>query len=273
MKKVSRLQSPVSSQKEKRRRGKRPLFFALASSLSLSLWLETGDWRLETFFPVQVDKGAFLMFVSSLALGGAAGYVASEKDLVPHIDKKTPPPAPTPIVAEAPKDAGPPPPAVSAATAPPVIDAGPLCDDNGEATPEACPPVGYPTIEGGCGALTFNRCNDFKQVMKPRVAKAAIHCLNKLSPGEKCDPKRIDLCAHLALMNACEDKAPTIEASCGQIERACAAASITPSKSECAHAMAGLREVGRDTMVECAKKHCADRGIVGCEAIGVGKIP
>jgi hypothetical protein len=221
---------------------------------------------------MQVDKGAFMMFVTSLALGGAAGYVASEKDLVPHIDKKAPPPPPpvhsaAPIVAEAPKDAGPP---VAVA----VVDAGPVCDDNGGGEPEACPPIGYPAIEGGCGALTFNRCNDFKQTMKPRVAKAAIHCLNKLNYAEKCDPKRVDLCGHLALMNACEDfHTASVTDGCEKIEKACASASITPSKSECHRTMSGLREVGRETMVECAKKHCADRGIVGCEAIGVGKVP
>jgi hypothetical protein len=222
---------------------------------------------------MQVDKGAFMMFVTSLALGGAAGYVASEKDLVPHLDKKHPP-APPPsasIVAEV-KDAGPPPPA---APPPVVVDAGPLCDDTtGIGEPEACPPIGYPTVEGGCGALTFNRCNDFKQTMKPRVAKAAIHCLNKLNYAEKCDPKRVDLCGHLALMNACEDfHTPSVTDGCEKIDKACAGASITPSKSECYRAMSGLREAGRDTMVECAKKHCADRGIVGCEAIGVGKVP
>jgi hypothetical protein len=30
--------------------------------------------------------------------------------------------------------------------------------------------------------------------------------------------------------------------------------------------MSGLKEIGRETLVECTKKHCADKGIVGCEA-------
>ena len=218
---------------------------------------------------MHVDRGAFLMFVTSLALGGGAGYVASEKDLVPHLDGKpprgTPSPAPS---AEPPRavvvDAGPP-----VAT---VVDAGPACDDSvGE--PGACPPPGLPTVEGGCGLFPVVRCNDFKKTMKPRVAKAAIACLNKLNGAERCDPKRVDLCAHLALMNACEDMAPTSTAiaSCDSIARACASAPVEPSVLECRRSMAGLSEIGRDAMLDCAKKHCFDRGVLGCEAAAVPK--
>ena len=59
-------------------------------------------------------------------------------------------------------------------------------------------------------------------------------------------------------MNACEDKTP----ACDSITNACATASVP----ECRLAMSGLREIGRETLVECTKKHCADKGIVGCEA-------
>jgi hypothetical protein len=225
---------------------------------------------------MHVDRGAFLMFLTSLGLGGAAGYVASEKDLVPHLDGKpsrgAPPPAPpppipapsaTPVVASAP-------PTVDAS--PPPVDAGAACDDGvGEADP--CPPIGFPTAEGGCGAFTHVRCNDFKQTMKPRVAKAAVACLNKLTPAERCDPRRVDLCAHLALMNACEEAAPAIVSACDAVGEACAKAPVPPSRSECRRAMSGLREIGREAMVACVKKHCFDRGIVGCEAAAPGRPP
>jgi hypothetical protein len=202
---------------------------------------------------MQVDRGGYLMFVTALAIGGAGGYVASEADLVPHMKKPAPPPPP-PAPSATPAVASAPPPVVSAA---PAVDAGPSCDDSvGE--PEACPPIGLPTVEGGCGSFASDRCKDFKQQMKPRVAAAAIACLNKLPYGAQCDPKRVDLCAHQALMNACEDKAP----ACDSIVKTCATASV----SECRLAMSGLKEMGRETLVECTKKHCADRGIVGCEA-------
>lgn len=196
------------------------------------------------------------MFVTALAIGGAGGYVASEAELVPHLKKPPPPPpAPTPPAVASTPPPPPPPPVASGA---PVVDAGPPCDDSiGE--PEACPPIGPPTIEGGCGPFTNERCKDFKQTMKPRVAAAAIACLNKLTYAEKCDPKRVDLCAHVALMNACEDKTP----ACDAMPKTCASASMT----ECRQALSGLKEIGREAVAECVKKHCADKGIVGCESL------
>ena len=201
---------------------------------------------------MQVDRGGYLMFVTAIAIGGAGGYVASEKDLLPHLKRPEPPPPPPPPVAVS----SPPP----APPAPVVVDAGPSCDDSVPTEAEACPAIGPPTIEGGCGAFTQERCKDFKLVMKPRVAAAAIACLNKLTYAEKCDAKRVDFCAHQALMNACEDKVP----ACDSINRTCATASV----AECRQAMSGLREVGRESMLDCTKKHCSDKGIVGCESLG-----
>ncbi|MBX3233324.1 MAG: hypothetical protein KIT84_33555 [Labilithrix sp.] len=202
---------------------------------------------------MQVDRGGYLVFVSSIALGGALGYIASEKDLVPHLKKPEAPPPPPP-----------PPPAVSVSAPPPpppVVDAGPSCDDSiGE--PDSCPPIGLPTVEGGCGPLAFNRCNDFKKLMKPKVAQAAVACLKKLNYAEQCDPKRIDLCAHQALMNACDDPAGTAVTTCDAIAKSCPSSSA----SECRLAVSGLREVGREALADCTKKRCADKGIVGCAA-------
>ena len=213
---------------------------------------------------MHVDRGAFLMFVTSLALGGGAGYVASEKDLVPHMPGRAPPAPPPPPPA---------PVAASSASAPVAsaapVDAGPVCDDMvGE--PEPCPPIGLPTVEGGCGGFALTRCNDFKASMKPRVAKAAVACLVKLTPQERCDPKRVDLCAHLALMTACPEHvasaAAGVAATCDALVTSCASAPVPPSRSECQLALSGLRDPARDAVVDCVKKHCADRGIVGCEA-------
>jgi hypothetical protein len=217
---------------------------------------------------MQVDRTGYLMFITSFAIGGVGGYVASEKDMVPHL---SPRPASTPaaVTAEPMRaDAGP---AASAApVAAPVVDAGPACDDSsGEV--DACPPIGLPTVEGGCGGYANTRCNDFKQTMKPRVAKAAVACLNKLNGSERCDPKRVDLCAHLALMSACEDNAPGVTQSCDAIAVVCKGAPIPPSIAECRRAMSGLKEVGRESMLDCTKKHCADKGVLGCESTGLPK--
>jgi hypothetical protein len=218
---------------------------------------------------MQVDRGGYLLVVSSLALGGVGGYVASERDLVPHLQGNPRNVPPAPVSAEPVRlvvDAGPPP--VDAS----ILDAGPACDDSvGDA--EACPPPGYPAVEGGCGAFPTTRCNDFKQTMKPRVAQAAVACLNKLTGAERCDPKRVDLCAHLALMNACDDRAATttIGAACEGLVQACASAPVGPSRAECRLVLSGLRENGRDAVVDCTKKHCTDRGLQGCQAAVPGK--
>lgn len=117
------------------------------------------------------------------------------------------------------------------------------------------------------------RCADFKQMMKPRVAQAAVACLNKLSAAERCDPKRVELCGHLALMNACDDAAATstITNTCDKIVQTCGSSPLAPSQKECRLAMSGLREVGRDAMVDCTKKHCFDKGVLGCEAVAAAK--
>jgi hypothetical protein len=224
-----------------------------------------------------INRGVFLLSVSSLAVGGAAGYVASEKDVVPHLAGSAHAPASKTELSSAPAPA---PARVEAVAVPvaspaptPVVQA-PSCDDSvGEAA--ACPPMPGPTAEGGvaCGGVATTRCAEFKQTMKPRVAKAAVACLNKLSVAERCDPKRVELCGHLALMNACDDTAAmsTIASACEKLVETCGASPLAPSQNECRLAMSGLREVGREAMVDCAKKHCFDKGVLGCEAVASGK--
>ena len=231
---------------------------------------------------MQIDRGAFLIFVTSISAGGVAGYVASEKDIVPHLQGSSHGPAAKTDVSSAPARAEPVAVPVIAASvvaspvvAAPVAPAVPAsaCDDSvGE--PDACPAFGAPTAEGaGCGGFATARCNDFKKTMKPRVAQTAVACLNKLSAAERCDPKRVELCGHLALMNACEDRAPTSTATsaCDAIAQTCGASPVAPSLNECRLAMSGLREVGREAMVDCAKKHCFDKGVLGCEAVALAK--
>jgi hypothetical protein len=222
-----------------------------------------------------IDRGVFFLCVSSIAAGGAAGYVASEKDVVPHLAGSSHAPASKAELSSAP--------AMAPARVEPVaaLDASvaptaqtPACDDSaGE--PDPCPPMPGPTVEGGvaCGGLATTRCADFKQTMKPRVAQAAVACLNKLTSAERCDAKRVELCGHLALMNACDEIAATstVGSTCEKIVQTCGASPLAPSQKECRLAMSGLREVGREAMLDCAKKHCFDKGVLGCEAVAAGK--
>ena len=226
-----------------------------------------------------IDRGSFLILVSTLAIGGAAGYVTAEKRLFPALDKwrgrpsETTPEPPRPIPIPTPiADAAP------SAAAAPAPSAAPTCDDSAGMVPE-CPQPGYPTIEGGCGSFANLRCAELKQAMKPKVAQTAVTCLNKLTPQERCDSARVTLCAHLAFMNACPERgdadanasasggAHAVTSACEAIIGGCGASPIAPSMAECEQLLSGMNETGRDRTRACMKHHCFDRGLIGCEAV------
>ena len=239
---------------------------------------------------MNIDRGSFLILVSTLAIGAAGGYVTAEKRLLPAVDKwrgRPPeysapePPKPTPVADAAPPAALPPPPPA------------PTCDDSA-ATVGECPPPGYPTVEGGCGSFANIRCSELKQSVKPKVAQAVVTCLNKLTTQERCDTARVTLCGHLALVNACPERdadgdggasfgppgglnastpqgAPTgahaVGATCQAIIAGCGASPIAPSITECRQLLSGMNDTGRERTRACMKNHCFDRGLVGCEAV------
>jgi hypothetical protein len=225
---------------------------------------------------MNIDRGSFLILVSTLAVGGATGYVVAEKRMLPALDKwigrppENPPPEPPrpmPVADAAPAVTAPPPPPPPAA---------PACDDT-QGTVGECPPPGFPTIEGGCGSFANVRCGELKQGMKPKVAAVAVACLNKLTPHERCDPARVSLCGHLAFMNACPERDEgsaeagvalrPVAATCQAIIDGCAASPIIPSMVECKQLLSGMTEAGRERTRACMKTHCFDRGLVGCEAV------
>jgi hypothetical protein len=217
---------------------------------------------------MRIDTGSFFILVGTLAAGGGAGYFASQKHLLEG------PPLPSP-----PKDPPVPAPASTAAAsaAPSARPATPTCDD-ALGSPGNCPPPGYSAEEGGCGALPTKRCNDFKQTMKPKVAERAVACLNALKPPERCDPIRLNLCGHLALMNACQEPedadkdavgsaAGGVTAVCQAIVQECAAAPLGPTLRDCRATLAGMSELGKSKVVSCMSTHCSDRGLLYCEAV------
>jgi hypothetical protein len=219
---------------------------------------------------MKIDPGTFFILVGTLAAGTVAGYAASSKRLIPALDNafgRVDPPAarpePAPVVDAAA-------PAVSVtASASAAVDAGPPeppCDDS-VGTPAECPPPGFPTVEGGCGSFAHTRCNELKQSLKPKVAEVAVECLNKLKPQERCDANRVNLCAHLALMNACPEKKKDATPECDTIIAACGASPIAPSLRECRQTVSGLNSEGRTRLVSCMRTHCFDKGLVGCVAV------
>jgi hypothetical protein len=163
-------------------------------------------------------------------------------------------------------------------------------------SPGACPPPVWPAEEGmpGCGTLPTKRCEDFKQAMKPRVAERAVACLNALNTAQRCDPNRLELCGHAALMSACsiDDSsldgagapsssgtaagAPSdsgtaaapdeVTSHCAAILRGCGSVTPGPTLRDCRATLAGMSVLGRDKMVTCMKTHCTDKGLLFCEA-------
>jgi len=216
-----------------------------------------------------IDRTSFMVAVGSLLVGGAGGYFAGERNVLQS--------TPTVGVAELQPPPTHPPPDLVATSAAPAAAPAPVCDDT-VGTAADCPAPGYPSEEGvGCGALPTKRCQDFKQTMKPRVAERAVACLNALNPGLRCDASRLSLCAHRALMDACPEPegaavagvpaSDELAVRCASLVQGCGSTGAAPSVRECRATLAGLSSFGRDQMASCMKTHCADKGLVGCEAM------
>ncbi|MET0792660.1 MAG: hypothetical protein ABW061_14160 [Polyangiaceae bacterium] len=155
----------------------------------------------------------------------------------------------------------------------------PACDDTLNAGPlDDCPAMG-PAEEGVCTNFAAKRCAEFKSAFKPKVAQAAVSCLKNLK-GAVCDPARVNLCGHSALMNACPEPAPDatkadttaalppspVATACDSIVKGCAGTPVGPTLADCRQTLSGMTDFGRASMVECMATHCADKGLLGCEA-------
>jgi hypothetical protein len=123
--------------------------------------------------------------------------------------------------------------------------------------------------------LPKKRCEDFKEAMRPRVAERAVACINALNAAQRCDPNRLNLCGHAALMSACSiDEAPIdadaapddLATHCTAIVRGCEGVVLGPTMRDCRMTLAGMSAVGREKMGTCMKTHCIDKGLLFCEA-------
>jgi hypothetical protein len=230
-----------------------------------------------------IDRSNFLLVAGALAAGGAGGWIVHEQRANrPTVTATTESAKPKPALPEGP---------VPVALAEPMSGAA-VCDDAMGISDE-CPSVG-PSDEGGCANVILKRCTDFKSAFKPRVAQLAVACLRQLKANERCDAARINLCGHAALMAACPEPAPPVKATlepattttpvrvslaadpalaasplvktCESIVKACSSQPLGPTASDCRQTLVGMTETGRALTAECAAAHCADRGLLGCEA-------
>jgi hypothetical protein len=239
-----------------------------------------------------IDRSGFLLMASVLAVGGVGGWALSSSGVGSSLLNRNR------HAADAPRTSADTPPKRIEKNEPSSVDVAisqpqPTCDDS-IGVPEECPSVG-PADEGVCTTLG-KRCNEFKMAFKPKVAQQAVACLRQLQGAQRCDPTRINLCGHAALMAACPepeppkvgtyvkatattpasfivkpaaDAAPSpVMAACQSISKVCP----TQSLNECRQTLAGMNDSGRAGMIDCMSKHCQDRGLSGCEAVPIASL-
>jgi len=216
-----------------------------------------------------IEKSGFLLMAGTLAAGGVGGWLAH--DAKTHRERAQFAEPPTTAV----------PMAVAPAPSAAVVERAPAptCDDS-LGTVEDCPAMG-PADEGVCTNFAAKRCADFKSTFKPKVAQAAVACLKSLKGNAACDPARVNLCGHSALMSACPEPPPDsakldangsgaasaspVANACESIIKGCAGQPLLPTLTDCRQTLSGMSDFGRASMVECMSTHCGDKGLLGCE--------
>jgi hypothetical protein len=110
---------------------------------------------------------------------------------------------------------------------------------------------GYPSNERCPGpGLVKKRCNAYSANFKPKVAEAAVACLNA-HKMRNCDGCFSYSCGHRALMGACPDSAA--DDACDQIEQSCSGM----TRVQCRSYLSGMNAKGRAAMVSCLTDNCA----------------
>ena len=229
-----------------------------------------------------IEKSGFLLMAGTLAAGGVGGWLAHDAKTHRERMQFSEPPIPAvPVVASAPAVAAAPSASVVGERAP----VGPVCDDS-VGTVEDCPAMG-PADEGVCTNFAAKRCTEFKSAFKPKVAQAAVACIKTLKGNAACDPSRVNLCGHSALMAACPEPSPDltkvdatgatvnspaassspVTTACESILKSCAGQALLPTMTDCRQTLAGMTDFGRASMVECMSTHCGDKGLLGCEGL------
>jgi len=219
-----------------------------------------------------IEKSGFLLMAGTLAAGGVGGWLAHDaKSHRERVQFAEPTVAAVPVAVPAPS--------ASVASVTERVPAPPSCDDS-VGTVEECPAMG-PADEGVCTNFAAKRCADFKTAFKPKVAQTAVACLKSLKGNAACDPARVNLCGHSALMAACPEPSPApgsteaasaalnspVATACDSILKSCAGQPVQPTLTDCRQTLAGMSDFGRASMVECMAAHCGDKGLLGCEGV------
>jgi len=228
---------------------------------------------------MKVDRERFLVLATALATGVCAACEASPAAPPPNEPVSAPtrpsaeplfvPPiaslAPVAYTAAPPEPPPEPPPAPVATRAPNPYDGTPVkaqrCDPalNKVGSSPACTlkPPG-PTCESIND--TKKECPQLNGLLKPRVAQAAIECLQKRS-GTKaiCEFNVSSICAYEALGSACLD--PSAKVACDGVLKACGAGAGQSnynkmSRDSCEAGVSGVADGKRKKFISCITESC-----------------
>jgi hypothetical protein len=100
------------------------------------------------------------------------------------------------------------------------------------------------------------RCQSYATDLDPKVAAAAVTCMNGLSGAAACDSSQAYNCGKTALAQACPDQ--TLAQLC-QI----AATPCKVAQGDCVNMLSGLNSPGQDAVAQCIAKGCGG-GLYSC---------
>jgi hypothetical protein len=105
---------------------------------------------------------------------------------------------------------------------------------------------------------TVKECPTLNQLLKPRVAAAAIECLRRKSKTrEICEFNVSSICAYEALGSACLD--PSAKRACDKVLARCGAPQGNynkMSRESCEAGVSGIADAKRQKFISCISESC-----------------
>lgn len=128
-------------------------------------------------------------------------------------------------------------------------------------SPSACLDSGATTAPSCVVSCTSNpfmaqRCAVYASHFDPKVAAAAVACMNGLTGAAACDSMQAYNCGKNALTQACPD--PTVDQLCQIASTPCKIA-----QNDCITMVSGLSSPGQDAVATCISQGCS-AGLYSC---------
>ena len=189
--------------------------------------------------------------------GGGSSFQGSNNS-TPSTPAHTNPPAPPPPPAPhtnppAPPPAPPPPPSPPSVHPPDHLDPirpGGACLDSNATTVPPC------TVICSANMNVATHCATYALNFEPKVAAAAVSCMNGLRGATGCDLVAANNCGRSALAEACVSA--SVSQLCGTAAGACKV-----NSHDCVTLLSGLNAKGQAAVAQCVNNGCAN-GLYSC---------